>query len=526
MAAAGGVLVVLFVDGMALDRFDAALDGGDMPHLAELLAESPSWRGSFRGTFPTSTAPSIPETLAGAWSDHLAGMPDHIHALDRREGRLIRYEVEASEWDGGALTLFDRVAGAGGVVMTYFEGWFPGATITVHDELAYLLDIAMLKAREEAVLAYDRRMVDDLRKRLAAARRAPDVLFIRFGAVDIAGHFFGPDSPQYAAAIRATDERIGEVLEILGEQALPDGRNLRDGATFVLFSDHGMEASGHRIDLDAVLRRAGFDPYPTSDPRALVASVLNPEGLRDHDAVAVPDGSNIATIYLRMRGAERRLPWVKKPPPGYARHARTPSGEVDLVEALLATDGVLRVHELAGPDRVVVHGRLGTLEARRRYRPDGSWRLGLFVGGIDPFGDCGRPGAPCCPLDRVDDEACYLDLPTWRARTRDWVRPELPRMLFKPWGAPEARRPDLLVEADEGRGFTAETHGDHGRYEPRLLRVPVVLAGARVRPDAHPDDPRLVDLVPSLLPLFDLPADPPGTRVDGENLGLVGPPVP
>jgi hypothetical protein len=514
------ILVVIFVDGLAEPMFSELLAAGLLPSVSRLLAERPAWAGAVRSTFPTSTAPAIPEFLAGDWSHHLGGMPDQIHALDRREGRLIRYEVEEARWDGGALTLFDRLLGDGGVALSYFEGYFPGASITVHDQALYLFDIAMVKAREEAVLAYDDRMVDDLDRRLRAAQQAPNLVFVRLGALDTAGHFYGPDSEPYFQALLATDRSLRAILAMLEENRLADGRSLYEAAHVVLFSDHGMEATGQRIDLDAALRAAGLEPYPTSDPRALLSSVLDPDGVEARDAVAVPEGSNLAAIYLRARGPEAPLPWAKLPEPGVSRAVHTGVGTVDLVARLLADPRLLRVHELSGPNEVTIHGRMGRLRVVRRFTPDGDWELAAFVGGEDPFGECGTTGSPCCAEGTPEPARCFFDLATWRARTAAWSRPELPLMVLKPFAGIEKRRPDLLVEAGDGFGFTAETAGDHGRYEPALLYAPLVVAGSRVDPSARPSDPRLIDLVPTLLPLF-------GYRpealldMDGEDLGLV-----
>ena len=514
------MLVAFFVDGLSASRFEQALVRGDLPNLARLFRDHPSWVGRARSTFPTSTAPAIPEALAGRWSDRLGGMPDNIHVLDRAEGRLIRYEVEHARWDGNALTLFDRLAGEGGVSFVYFEGYFPGANITVHDELLYLLDTVVTGVREGTVLAYDARMVEDLRTRFEVARQAPNLVFIRLGAVDTAGHFYGPESPSYAAAISAVDERIGEVLEVLRAAELEDGRTAYEAAHFALFSDHGMSSTERRFDLDADLRALGFTPFPTSTPRAIVASVLRPDGIFQSDIVAVPDGSNLAAIYLRARGSKALLPWGKAPPAGAARSIALPAGQVDLVAHLLATPDVLRVYERGPEGSVVAHGKEGAVRVETRHGADGEVELAAFVFGTDPFGDCARHLDVCCTKF---SDACFQSEAEWRESTRSWDRPELPRMVLKPFQGPENRRPDLLVESAPGVGFLADTQGDHGRYDPELLSVPLVLAGARVDPDATVVDARLVDLAPTLFPLFGIPQDP---TADGMDLEVVHGPTP
>ena len=58
----------------------------------------------------------------------------------------------------------------------------------------------------------------------------PDLLFIHFHDVDDQGHSYGPDSPEYEAAIIRVDKYLAQIY-----QALPVN-------TFIIiFSDHGMQ---------------------------------------------------------------------------------------------------------------------------------------------------------------------------------------------------------------------------------------------------------------------------------------------
>lgn len=522
---APNMLVVLFVDGLSARRFDEAWESGGLPELRALAARQPTWQGHARASFPTSTAPNVSEALTGRWAHVLGGMPDSIHALDRREARLVRYEVERSAWDGQARTLFDQVSGEGGTSWSYFEGYFPGASLNVHDELLYLLETVQASGREQAVLTYDVGEIEDFRRRWQSASKAPNLVFMRLGAIDTAGHFYGPEHSIYGEAIGAVDARIGEIIGVLEDTPMVGGGTALDMAHVVVFSDHGTVPTRRHVDLDALLRTAGLTPWPTSDAASVVASALDPKGLSEHDVVSVPSGSNVASLYLRARGPVRPLPWSKVPEPGVMRNTpRHDAPSFDLAMALVSQPDVDRVIYLDQEDTVVATSAEGALHIRRRHAPDGAWRLGVFVDGRDPYGDC-RPGGPCCAraiIDTPEADACYRSTRQWRELSQDWDHPELPLMLHKVFSGLEARRPDAMIEAAPGAGFMADTRGDHGRYAPELLRVPLLISGPDVDPSAPLVDPRLVDLMPTFAQLMGLPL-PAQPALDGEVLELFRP---
>lgn len=506
------LLVVFFVDGLSSDAFRAAVEAGQLPAVDRITGDHPAWVGTARSTFPSSTAPAIPEALTGRYAHQLEGMPEMIHALDRREGRLIRYEIEQGRWDATPWTLFDHVQAAGGATFSYFEGFFPGASITIHDELMYLLDTARVAASEDAVLSYDARMVEDATDRILALEQLPNVLFLRLGAVDAAGHFHGPESVAYRNAIAAVNTSIERILDALAATPLDDGQSAYDTAHFVLFSDHGMEQTSTHIDLDRILAAAGNRPYPTSSAAALVDTVVDRDALHDHDAVAVPVGSNLAAIYLRARGPGGALSWSKAP---------TADTGAALVPPLLSTPGVARVYAWTDPNTVTAFGPEGRLEIHRRFAPDGTWRLAAVPVGTPPFDLCDQVAALCCPADEPPTARCSHDLERWRQGTRHLSLPELPRLLFQPFAGTPSQRPDLLVEGEVGAGFMAETRGDHGALRPSLVQVPLLIAGPRVDPTATVTDARLVDLLPTLLDLLGVDPEQGPAPLDGEVLPVI-----
>lgn len=60
----------------------------------------------------------------------------------------------------------------------------------------------------------------------------PDFLFIHFHGIDDAGHTYGIDAPEYAAAIQYVDQAVGQIISKLPQNSL-----------LIIFSDHGMHNS-------------------------------------------------------------------------------------------------------------------------------------------------------------------------------------------------------------------------------------------------------------------------------------------
>src|SRR5690606_8600477 len=83
------------------------------------------------------------------------------------------------------------------------------------------------EARVDSVLAW---------LALPEAQR-PHLVTLYFSAVDHAGHYYGPDSPENAAAVADVDAALGRLLDGLERLEIADRVNV------VLVSDHGMAQS-------------------------------------------------------------------------------------------------------------------------------------------------------------------------------------------------------------------------------------------------------------------------------------------
>jgi predicted AlkP superfamily pyrophosphatase or phosphodiesterase len=101
------------------------------------------------------------------------------------------------------------------------------------------------RGRVDTVLAWLAR-TDSLR---------PSLVTLYFSAVDDAGHRFGPDSPEVAAAVQGVDSVIGYLLEGLRSRRLADAVNI------IVVSDHGMAGThpDRRVFVDDYLDRNLLD---------------------------------------------------------------------------------------------------------------------------------------------------------------------------------------------------------------------------------------------------------------------------
>jgi predicted AlkP superfamily pyrophosphatase or phosphodiesterase len=101
--------------------------------------------------------------------------------------------------------------------------------------------------------------------RLPPAQR-PHLITLYYSNVDHAGHQFGPDSPQTAAAVAQVDQLMGDLWAQLTQLGLP--------VDLVVLSDHGMEREqGPWIDLSQFANLQNFTTvgsllYPNSEAAA------------------------------------------------------------------------------------------------------------------------------------------------------------------------------------------------------------------------------------------------------------------
>lgn len=97
--------------------------------------------------------------------------------------------------------------------------------------------------------------------------KRPHFLMVYFSTVDSAGHKFGPDSDEVAAAVRSIDQTIGELRAKIAATKLP--------VNLIIVSDHGME----KLDLEKVIELKGkvdLDSFRVADSRVSLVLHLRP----------------------------------------------------------------------------------------------------------------------------------------------------------------------------------------------------------------------------------------------------------
>ncbi|MBW6464957.1 MAG: alkaline phosphatase family protein [Brevefilum sp.] len=188
-----GVLILL--DGLQYQKLITLINQGALPFFGEINT-------IHKGL---TVYPSITTASTGAL---LTGAPPYVNGV-------VGYGYRSTE----SKTLFDLAVEMGRSV-TAVEGY----------SLAFGLQNA------EVILSGDRDgdgFTDDnvLRNSLRViGEEMPDLLFIHFHDVDDMGHSYGPDSPEYEAAIIRVDGYLAQIYH-----ALPEN-------TFItIFADHGMQ---------------------------------------------------------------------------------------------------------------------------------------------------------------------------------------------------------------------------------------------------------------------------------------------
>ncbi|MDX6741403.1 alkaline phosphatase family protein [Actinocorallia sp. A-T 12471] len=213
-------VVVFGIDGVRWDKVESL----DLPALDGLVASgyaSPTWLYA-RPLAKTSSGPGWATVLTGTWPDkhRVADNRFQDHALAANPTFL--HLTEAYDSTFGTYAAVD---------------WKPiGQTIIrpgVDREL-------VLDGAAHGYASQDDEIRDDAAAHLRD--KGPHASFVFFGEVDAAGHASGGASDAYAAALRATDARIGAVIDAVKSRPTYD----REEWLFVVTSDHGhTDAGGH-----------------------------------------------------------------------------------------------------------------------------------------------------------------------------------------------------------------------------------------------------------------------------------------
>ncbi|WMJ68452.1 ectonucleotide pyrophosphatase/phosphodiesterase [Stenotrophomonas sp. 24(2023)] len=248
-------LLLVSIDGLRADM----LDRGITPNLQRIID------GGVRARWMTPSYPSL--TFPNHYTIVTGLRPDH-HGI-------VNNSMEDAAL--GRFMLSDREA-----VVT--SGWWGGEPIWVSAEKAGVRSATTSWPGSEAEIqgvrpsqwrVYDGKEPLQQRARTVLdwlAQTGPDaprLTTLYMENVDKAGHNHGPDSRQYAEAIRQADAVIGQVLDGLEQRGLAANTNI------IVVSDHGMAAvaEGNVVPVESMVDPAlarhvsvgqsvGFEPLP------------------------------------------------------------------------------------------------------------------------------------------------------------------------------------------------------------------------------------------------------------------------
>jgi len=233
-------VVVLLIDGLGAELL------ARHAHVAPTLAAHVST--TLQAGFPATTATSISSLAVGApcgthgiigYSFGLPGAdgPENFNALrwkiggaDGTDARHTHLPVEVQPVTSAVARLAASDIDIHYVVPGYQVR--SGLTLAAFSVDGELHAAATLDEVRDGVLEVARH--DDARRRFAYAYY-PDL--------DMNGHVFGPESPEWLAALTAIDAVVADLLD-----------DLPDTCTLLITGDHGMIRAGKAVDLEADAR--------------------------------------------------------------------------------------------------------------------------------------------------------------------------------------------------------------------------------------------------------------------------------
>ncbi len=250
-------VVLVSLDGFRADY----LDRMPVPNLRRLAARGVRARWMIP-SFPTLTFPNHYTIVTGLRPARHGVVGNTM--VDPADGARFRIgdtaAVRASRWWGGE-PLWVTVERQGARAASFFWVGSEAEIGGVRPSIWKRYDGAVPNAeRVDSVLAW---------LELPEAER-PRFITLYFSDTDDAGHRFGPDAPQLAAAAARVDSALGRLLDGLRS------RGLQDRVNVIVVSDHGMAPTSpeRRVVLDDYVDRNAVDAVALG---AFVA--LNPRGM-------------------------------------------------------------------------------------------------------------------------------------------------------------------------------------------------------------------------------------------------------
>ena len=271
------IVILISLDGWRWDYIDRE----PAPHLKALAARGVRAR-KLIPSFPVLTFPNHYTIVTGLYPEHhgIVGNAMRDPSTPERFSMSAETAKDARWWGGEpvwgtairqgrrAATMFwpGSEAAIGGVRPTYSKPY--DKKLEPAQRVAQVLEWLALPAAER-----------------------PSFVSLYFEQVDTAGHDFGPDSPELAAAARQLDTALGLLVDGVHHQGLDDR------TSFVIVSDHGMTP----LSYDRVIYLDAFIDMSTVEVIESNASLQ-----------LTPLDGDVDRLYRRLHGKHPRLAIYKR----------------------------------------------------------------------------------------------------------------------------------------------------------------------------------------------------------------------
>jgi predicted AlkP superfamily pyrophosphatase or phosphodiesterase len=218
-------LLLVSMDGFRWDY--SALHPAETPHLRQYAAEGISAR-ELIPVYPSNTFPNHYAIATGLYPAHHGIINNEM--FDPKLGEYFHYTLPAdvgnSRWWGGEpiwVTAIKQGRKSASYYWVGSEAAIAGVlpTYTMHFNMAQYTS-APFEGRIDEVVRW---------LKLPPGQR-PAVITFYLEETNSAGHKFGPDSPELAAAVKLLDGRLGALMDRLRSERLP--------VNLIVVSDHGM----------------------------------------------------------------------------------------------------------------------------------------------------------------------------------------------------------------------------------------------------------------------------------------------
>ncbi len=500
----GKLIFLIMIDGTNYEVFNTLLREGRLPNFSTLLKEKDGCFKKSLSTFPSTTAPAIPEILMGQYSFRFSGLPKAIHAFDRESLEIKRYEFLLDEWGKRNLRLLHMFKEKGWTILSFFKAHIRDSHYTYYNEILYQLEF-ISDFTGLRWINYDEVQMVKLQDFLTRNPEPDKLIFIVLNSADLNGHLFGPFSDEYVESLIKIDELIGNLVAFLKKEKY-NGKPLFDLSSFVIFGDHGISPSGNHIPMERILRGYGLSTFDAGNPLALITENLMGILEKDVDLLLFPAGSNIADLYVRNIVNGEPQPWNSLAPGELLRNYPNRSKPLfmydlkNLITSIGAIDFILMKKD---KDIVEVYG-YGDTRGIIYRKWEGKKPLFLYQ---VPYGKD--------PLGYIDDKMIrehiwigtevnetnfrepvfahfFHDEQTWINLTWEHSHPGGPPLLSKAFDR-DVTTSDIVLTAKEHFSFMRMVKGDHGAMIPSSMFTILFILGNGIscRDNVHP---RILDI--------------------------------